>query len=56
MIDEAQKLLDEAEALKKLSAWPQAIPDSSKMTAHVQIVSLMNFLCSFHLKRKSFPL
>ncbi|KAG2659639.1 hypothetical protein PVAP13_1KG373700 [Panicum virgatum] len=45
MIDEAQKLLDEAEALKKLSARPQAIPDSSKMTAHVQITDQKLRLC-----------
>ncbi|KAG2652193.1 putative RNA-binding protein Luc7-like 2 [Panicum virgatum] len=45
MIDEAQKLLDEAEALKKLSSRPQAIPDSSKMTAHVQITDQKLRLC-----------
>ncbi|KAF8693717.1 hypothetical protein HU200_039134 [Digitaria exilis] len=45
MIDEAQKLLDEAEALKKLSARPQAVPDSSKMTAHVQITDQKLRLC-----------
>ncbi|XBH63111.1 hypothetical protein VPH35_117158 [Triticum aestivum] len=37
MIDEAQKLLDEAEALKKLGARPQPVPDSAKMSTHVQI-------------------
>ena len=36
----------------QLSARPQAIPDSSKMTAHVQIVSSMNFLCSFPSEMK----
>ncbi|CAL5057243.1 unnamed protein product [Urochloa decumbens] len=45
MIDEAQKMLDEAEALKKLSARPQAVPDSSKMTAHVQITDQKLRLC-----------
>lgn len=45
MIDEAQKLLDEAEALKKLSARPQAVPDSAKMTAHVQITDQKLRLC-----------
>ncbi|KAK8462583.1 hypothetical protein SEVIR_1G229200v4 [Setaria viridis] len=45
MIDEAQKLLDEAEALKKLSARPQSVPDSSKMTAHVQITDQKLRLC-----------
>ncbi|RLN08553.1 uncharacterized protein C2845_PM11G10650 [Panicum miliaceum] len=56
MIDEAQKLLDEAEALKKLtesfsvisnqlSARPQAVTDSSKMTAHVQITDQKLRLC-----------
>ncbi|KAM3226673.1 hypothetical protein ACQJBY_058980 [Aegilops geniculata] len=37
MIDEAQKLLDEAEALKKLGARPQPVPDSAKMSTYVQI-------------------
>ncbi|CAO2046503.1 unnamed protein product [Urochloa humidicola] len=45
MIDEAQKLLDEAEALKKLSVRPQAVPDSSKMTTHVQITDQKLRLC-----------
>ncbi|PUZ76454.1 hypothetical protein GQ55_1G292500 [Panicum hallii var. hallii] len=45
MIDEAQKLLDEAEALKKLSARPQAVPDTSKKTAHVQITDQKLRLC-----------
>ncbi|KAL6634011.1 hypothetical protein ACP70R_026682 [Stipagrostis hirtigluma subsp. patula] len=45
MIDEAQKLLDEAEALKKLSARPQPIPDSTKMTTHVQITDQKLRLC-----------
>ncbi|CAN6273403.1 unnamed protein product [Urochloa humidicola] len=45
MIDEAQKLLDEADALKKLSARPQAVPDSLKMTAHVQITDQKLRLC-----------
>ncbi|CAN6245048.1 unnamed protein product [Urochloa humidicola] len=45
MIDEAQKLLDEADALKKLSARPQAVPDSLKMTAHAQITDQKLRLC-----------
>ncbi|KAJ1279885.1 hypothetical protein BS78_04G190100 [Paspalum vaginatum] len=45
MIDEAQKLLDEAEALKKLNARPQPVPDSAKMTAHVQITDQKLRLC-----------
>ncbi|KAL6899623.1 hypothetical protein ACP4OV_006281 [Aristida adscensionis] len=45
MIDEAQNLLDEAEALKKLSARPQPVPDSTKMTAHVQITDQKLRLC-----------
>ncbi|CAD6250391.1 unnamed protein product [Miscanthus lutarioriparius] len=45
MVDEAQKMLDEAEALKKLSARPQAVPDSTKMSAHVQITDQKLRLC-----------
>ncbi|KAL5208651.1 hypothetical protein ABZP36_033086 [Zizania latifolia] len=45
MIDEAQKLLDEAEALKKLGARPQPVPDSAKMSAHVQITDQKLRLC-----------
>ncbi|XP_062219575.1 uncharacterized protein LOC133919249 isoform X3 [Phragmites australis] len=45
MIDEAQKLLDEAEALKKLSARPLPVPDSAKMSAHVQITDQKLRLC-----------
>ncbi|KAK3154580.1 hypothetical protein QOZ80_2BG0192440 [Eleusine coracana subsp. coracana] len=45
MIDEAQKLLDEAEALKKLSARPQSVPDTAKMTTHVQITDQKLRLC-----------
>ncbi|TVT99116.1 hypothetical protein EJB05_55524 [Eragrostis curvula] len=45
MIDEAQKLLDEAEALKKLSVRPQTVPDSAKMTTHVQITDQKLRLC-----------
>ncbi|CAD6243679.1 unnamed protein product [Miscanthus lutarioriparius] len=45
MVDEAQKLLDEAEALKKLSTRPQAVPDSTKMTAHIQITDQKLRLC-----------
>uniref|UniRef100_A0A453P1S7 Uncharacterized protein n=1 Tax=Aegilops tauschii subsp. strangulata TaxID=200361 RepID=A0A453P1S7_AEGTS len=45
MIDEAQKLLDEAEALKKLGARPQPVPDSAKMSTHVQITDQKLRLC-----------
>ncbi|KAL5665825.1 hypothetical protein ACJX0J_025933 [Zea mays] len=45
MVDEAQKLLDEAEALKKLATRPQAVPDSTKMSAHVQITDQKLRLC-----------
>ena len=36
----------------QLSARPQAIPDSSKMTAHVQIVSSMNFFVLLPSEKK----
>ncbi|VAI58310.1 unnamed protein product [Triticum turgidum subsp. durum] len=45
MIDEAQKLLDEAEALKKLGARPQPVPDSAKISTHVQITDQKLRLC-----------
>uniref|UniRef100_A0ACD5Z2Q6 Uncharacterized protein n=1 Tax=Avena sativa TaxID=4498 RepID=A0ACD5Z2Q6_AVESA len=45
MIDEAQKLLDEAEALRKLAARPQPVPDSTKMSAHVQTTDQKLRLC-----------
>ncbi|XP_062222826.1 uncharacterized protein LOC133921806 [Phragmites australis] len=45
MIDEAQKLLDEAEALKKLSARPQPVLDSAKMSANIQITDQKLRLC-----------
>lgn len=45
MIDEAQKLLDEAEALKKLGARPQIVPDTAKMSTHVQITDQKLRLC-----------
>ncbi|KAM3226671.1 hypothetical protein ACQJBY_058980 [Aegilops geniculata] len=45
MIDEAQKLLDEAEALKKLGARPQPVPDSAKMSTYVQITDQKLRLC-----------
>jgi len=45
MVDEAQKMLDEAEALKKLSTRPQAVPDSTKMTTHIQITDQKLRLC-----------
>uniref|UniRef100_A0ACD5YTK7 Uncharacterized protein n=1 Tax=Avena sativa TaxID=4498 RepID=A0ACD5YTK7_AVESA len=45
MIDEAQKLLDEAEALRKLAVRPQPVPDSAKMSAHVQTTDQKLRLC-----------
>ncbi|CAM0945318.1 unnamed protein product [Alopecurus aequalis] len=45
MIDEAQKLLDEAEALKKLGARPQPVTESAKMSAHVQTTDQKLRLC-----------
>ncbi|KAM0869251.1 hypothetical protein ACQ4PT_040801 [Festuca glaucescens] len=44
-IDEAQKLFDEAEALKKLGARPQPVPDSAKLSAHVQTTDQKLRLC-----------
>ncbi|XP_051193870.1 U1 snRNP-associated protein usp106 isoform X1 [Lolium perenne] len=45
MIDEAQKLFDEAEALKKLGARPHPVPDSAKLSAHVQTTDQKLRLC-----------
>lgn len=45
MIDEAQKLLDEAEALKKLGPRPQPISETAKISAHVQVTDQKLRLC-----------
>lgn len=45
MVDEAQKALEEAEALKKLGARQEAVPDSSKYTADVRITDQKLRVC-----------